>query len=349
MSLRQLNILNIGLMLGSCAAAFCFPFELFLLAYAVLGPLHYLTEISWLHSRGYFTSSRGDAVALGAGAIALLLLRFVLDLDNAADWAAAVVLVLFVAALAFTLTTTPLLKAALVGAALVAAAWVSGMDATQTLLLTFVPTIIHVFVFTALFILYGSLRGRSVSWTGLASLAVFVACSTSFFLFRPPPALQLPGEYVRSTYALFADVNVALASWLRMPSLEAPDALYGSAGGIALMRFIAFAYTYHYLNWFSKTSVIQWHKIPVAWTVANVVLWVGALGLYAWNYRTGMLVLFALSWLHVLLEFPLDHRTFLGIGREIGALLRTPGAAPAIATAGPPSRRRSPSLPRPGR
>src|SRR6185295_10659664 len=92
---------------------------------------------------------------------------------------------------------------------------------------------------------------------------------------------------------------------------------------LAIMRFIAFAYTYHYLNWFSKTSVIQWHKIPRAWAVANVVLWLGAVGLYAWDYGTGLLVLFALSWLHVLLELPLDHRTFVGIGREIGSLAGT--------------------------
>jgi hypothetical protein len=335
MSLRQVNILNIGLMLASCAAAFCFPFELFLLAYAVLGPLHYLTQISWLHSRSYFTGGRGDALALAAGAVALLLLRFVIDIDNAAEWATAVVLVVFTAALSFVVRTTPLVKAGLIGGALFAAAWVSGMDTAQTLILTFVPTIIHVFVFTALFILYGSLRGRSVSWTGLASLAVFVACTASFFVFRPTFGGRLPGEYVRNTYALFADVNVALASWLHMPSLEAPDALYASPSGLALMRFIAFAYTYHYLNWFSKTSVIQWHKIPPLWSVVNVVLWLGALALYAWSYRAGMLVLFALSWLHVLLEFPLDHRTFLGIGREIGALLHAPPSTPAVAAATP--------------
>lgn len=339
MSLIQLNVLNIGLMLAACAGAFCFPFELFLFAYAVLGPLHYLTQISWLHSRGYFTSGRRDAIALAAGAVALLLLRFVLPIDNAANWATAVVLVLFAAALTFVLPTTPLLKAALIGGALLVAGWASGMDTAQTLLLTFVPTIIHVFLFTALFILYGSLKGRNVSRSGVASLGVFLACTASFFLVHPSVADRLPSAYVRDTYALFADLNVELASWLRLPSLAAPDAVYRSATGVALMRFIAFAYTYHYLNWFSKTSVIQWHKIPPLWSAVNVVLWLAALGLYAWDYRSGMLVLFALSWLHVLLEFPLDHRTFLGIGREIGALLRAPGAAPAaVATAARPSR-----------
>lgn len=341
MSIPQLNMLNIGLMLAACAGAFCFPFELFLFSYAVLGPLHYLTQISWLHSRGYFTSARRDAVALAAGAVALLLLRFVLPIDNAADWATAVVLVLFTAALSFVLPTTPLVKAVLIGGALLVAGWVSGMDTAQTLLLTFVPTVIHVFLFTGLFILYGSLKGRGVSKTGIASLGVFLACSASFFVVHPAFADRLPSAYVRDTYALFADLNVELASWLRLPALDAPGALYRSPTGLALMRFIAFAYTYHYLNWFSKTSVIQWHKIPPLWSAVNVVLWLAALGLYAWDYRTGMLVLFALSWLHVLLEFPLDHRTFVGIGHEMGALLRAPGNAPAaVATAARPSRAR---------
>jgi hypothetical protein len=340
MSLTQLNLLNIGLMLGACVAAFVFPFELFLLAYAVLGPLHYLTQISWLHTRGYFTSGRRDAVVLAVGAVALLLLRYVLPIDDAASWATAVVLMTFAAALVFVVATTPVVKALVLGAALVVAAWVSGMDSAQTLFLTFVPTIIHVFVFTAAFILYGSLKGRSVS--GIASLAVFVACTASFFVYRPGAAEHLPSAYVRDTYALFADLNVELAAWLRLPSFAAPDDVYRSTAGLTLMRFIAFAYTYHYLNWFSKTSIIQWHKIPLLWSAVNIALWFAAMGLYAWNYRVGMLVLFALSWLHVLLEFPLDQRTFVGIGRELGALLRAPGgvAPAALATAARPSRAR---------
>jgi len=55
LSIDQVNYLNIGLMIGSAAVAVRWPFETFLFAYIVLGPLHYLTEISWLHDRHYFT------------------------------------------------------------------------------------------------------------------------------------------------------------------------------------------------------------------------------------------------------------------------------------------------------
>jgi hypothetical protein len=44
-------------MLISCVTAYVFPFELFLFSYAVSGPLHYLTEISWLHDRKYFVNA----------------------------------------------------------------------------------------------------------------------------------------------------------------------------------------------------------------------------------------------------------------------------------------------------
>src|SRR5215813_4212586 len=55
LSIDQVNYLNIGLMIGSAAVAVRWPFETFLFAYIILGPLHYLTEISWLHDRHYFT------------------------------------------------------------------------------------------------------------------------------------------------------------------------------------------------------------------------------------------------------------------------------------------------------
>ena len=55
-----INYTNIGLMLLSVVAAYILPFELFLFSYAVLGPLHYLTEISWLDKKSYFLKSKKD-------------------------------------------------------------------------------------------------------------------------------------------------------------------------------------------------------------------------------------------------------------------------------------------------
>ena len=73
MTLDRINYLNIGLMLISLIAAFILPFEVFLLSYAILGPLHYLTEISWLHDRQYFSPKKLDWVPLAVLGLLILL------------------------------------------------------------------------------------------------------------------------------------------------------------------------------------------------------------------------------------------------------------------------------------
>src|SRR5436190_22678250 len=60
MNTKTIDLANIALMIISCVAAFVVPFELFLFSYAVLGPLHYLTEIGWLHKRDYFATGKKD-------------------------------------------------------------------------------------------------------------------------------------------------------------------------------------------------------------------------------------------------------------------------------------------------
>jgi hypothetical protein len=90
--------------------------------------------------------------------------------------------------------------------------------------------------------------------------------------------------------------------------------------GIMLMRFIAFAYLYHYLNWFSKTEVIRWHKVPKVRFAAVIVLWIGASVFYAYDYSLGLSLLFFLSFSHVLLEFPLNIVSIVGIGKESYAI-----------------------------
>ena len=86
---------------------------------------------------------------------------------------------------------------------------------------------------------------------------------------------------------------------------------------LRLVRFLAFAYTYHYLNWFSKTSIIQWHAVSTGRLLLVSAAWIASVALYAVNYELGLRWLFLLSMAHVLLEFPLNHKSFLEIGSEI--------------------------------
>jgi hypothetical protein len=85
------------------------------------------------------------------------------------------------------------------------------------------------------------------------------------------------------------------------------------------LRLIAFAYLYHYLNWFSKTSIIKWHEITQSRAVAILGLWLAGGLVYLYDYRLGLGLFYILSMLHVFLEFPLNHQTFVDIGKTLTA------------------------------
>ena len=76
---NKINYANIGLMFITAILAFFYPFETFLLAYAYLGPLHYLTEISWLHDRNYYSKGKYDYIILVIVGILLSYAAFAKD------------------------------------------------------------------------------------------------------------------------------------------------------------------------------------------------------------------------------------------------------------------------------
>jgi hypothetical protein len=303
--LDRINYLNVGLMLGSAALACLLPFEVFLVSYAVLGPLHYLTQISWLHDRGHFTTGRWDWVPLAALAV--------LALDTAYPRWVGWPLVAFAAlaagtAAAFVRSGT--IKLAVL-AACAALAWpLARWEPAMLWFGSFLPTVIHVYVFTGLFVLAGTLKTRSRS--GYLSLAVFLACGIGLLLVQPAT------DYEPSTWALqnlgpFGGTIDGLARL--MPGEGRHPAL------MAIGRFLAFAYTYHYLNWFSKTEVIRWHRISGARLASIAALWLASVALYLVDYATGLAALFFLSTAHVYLEFPLDART---VAELFGSARRAP-------------------------
>src|SRR5204863_343522 len=62
-----------------------------------------------------------------------------------------------------------------------------------------------------------------------------------------------------------------------------------------------------------KTGIIRWHEISNARMAGIVALWLASVGLYAYDYATGLAALFFLSIVHVFLEFPLDARTLVDV------------------------------------
>lgn len=321
----RLNLLNIGLMVVSCGVALFMPFELFLFAYAILGPAHYLTEISWLQKRQFFTPRKYDAWLLAALAVMVILPLTATTTfgDQERSQAAAYTLIAFGAALLLILTDKLLVRLlGLIPVVAFALLVLNPLGTMGVLVGVFVPTLIHVYLFTGFFMIYGALKERSR--TGYAAFAVFLVCPVLFLALNP--AVWKPSAYVVISYwNNFSFLNMAILG-LELPrtvaeARAAMDQVFSSGTGRTVMRFIAFAYTYHYLNWFSKTSIIKWHEVGLPRLIAVAAIWIGSIGLYVYNYALGFKFLFCLSLLHVYLEFPLNHISILGTGRELRSMI----------------------------
>jgi hypothetical protein len=337
MNTNQLNYLNMGLMILSCVVAFIIPFELFLFSYAILGPLHYLTEISWLHKRQCFSPGKKDFIILGIFALLITIPNilpfayfqwgpkdidgnmiitedvndFMTHLGNSVP---ALIFMAFAGSAMLILTRNTIKR--VIGFLLIGVvAYLFHLNKAMFIVFSiFLPTLVHVFVFTGAFILLGALKSRSAS--GILSLFVFIACAASLFILFPH-TITPPTAYGEKTYdASFFNYSQQLFdAILNQPANK--NEIYHSGFGIMLARFVAFAYTYHYLNWFSKTSVIKWHKVPRKALITVLMIWVLSLVLYFTDYRTGIMALYFLSYLHVVFEFPLNFQSFKDIGIEV--------------------------------
>ena len=400
----KINYLNIGLMLVTMVLAYYFPFETFLLAYAFLGPLHYLTEISWLHDRQYFTKGKYDFIPLLLIGIALSYAAFAKDAGFDMEFYNTfvelglfdklLVLALFSSLLFAFVKNLPVKIFSILFLFIFISGWFSednkemNQSSTTVFALTsLLPTLIHVYVFTGLFMLFGALKSRSK--TGLMSVGAFIILPIILIFVIPVKSkTNYISAYGKEAYYADGDgffyTNVSIMDHFNLtktpnltnkqyldsivnkksPSNQMPAAerkrisdslgtmlsadfivpnqdneyymqpipvnkaipvnpkdfywssVFFSTFGIMLMRFIAFAYMYHYLNWFSKTEVIRWHKVPKIRFAAVLLIWLAACGLYAYDYALGLSFLFFLSFTHVLLEFPLNMVSIVGIGKE---------------------------------
>jgi hypothetical protein len=329
---------NVVLMVVSCLAAFAAPFQLFLFVYAVLGPLHYLTEISWLHDRDYFAprqKARRWWLALVGVAMAVLMYGYVsndlLQRPVSPTFEIGLTYLVFFTAPLLLWVRHPVnagVLVVMVGAGLL----LFSSARTYALLAYFIITIVHVLIFTAAFVLQGALKSRS-RWA-MVSLAVFAACIASALIVDVRPLVVASTE-VRRVYSFFESLNAQLLALFGSAGSE----VYDSRGGFAVMRLIAFAYTYHYLNWFSKTSIIKWHEVPKRRLVAIVATWAGSVAVYVYDYTMGLSLLYMVSLLHVLLEFPLNHRSFVGIAEGLWEMAR--GKVQITESLPPPARSRS--------
>lgn len=330
------DYINIALMLLSCVLAFVMPFDLFLFSYAVIGPLHYLTEISWLHQRDYFATGKKDYTVLivicflltigmvfhdlfiirklFAGTFQPETLKSIMKIYGV--WFSIFVFTAFVGSIGFIVFKKTSSKLLFFLASLVVGYLLRNTDFNMILMGTFIPTLLHVYLFTGLFMLYGALKTGSK--IGYLAVFVFVGCALSFYFLQKIPAILLASEKVKEIILKtgFGSVNARAIGLFKSGVINTYD-VFDSRKGIMVQRFVAFAYTYHYLNWFSKTEIIKWHLVPKKWLITSIVIWITSVALYYYDYRTGLIALFFLSLLHVFLEFPLNLRSIMGIWDEI--------------------------------
>lgn len=327
-STAYIDKLNIGLMFAALLPAVLLPFELFLFVYAILGPLHYLTEINWLHKKQYFTSHKYDYLAITVFTLAIGLLvffnskyKFIIPL---------LIFIIFGASLGMVLFKSMGKKLITVAGCVVlgGALFYFFREHFRIIFSILLPTIVHVFIFTGMFILVGALRSNSR--IALLSLITFIICSVITLLIPPTFSFSSISEYIYGNYASFRNVNRVLMRFFSF--IHADDirtgytnvsyvkendiALFFSGNGVRIMRFIAFAYTYHYLNWFSKTSIIQWHDTKKRNLIFIGAIWIVSVLLYLYSYKTGLKWLYMLSLGHVLLEFPLNFRSFMEVRKQ---------------------------------
>jgi hypothetical protein len=330
------DYINIFLMLLSCGLAFVLPFELFLFSYAILGPLHYLTEISWLHQRNYFSTGKKDYIALiilcflislgvifndifisrhyFEGVFSPEMLQKIIKTYGA--YFPTFITMAFVGALGLLIFNKPIYKISLFLVGFLIGYLLKDNALGTVILGVFIPTLMHVYLFTALFMLYGALKSKSVP--GYVSVFLLVACALSFYFIQYVPDNFSASAYVKHSLvdSGFASVNIAALGFFKSGGITMFD-IFESRKGLMVQRFIAFAYTYHYLNWFSKTEIIKWHLVPKKWLISSIVIWIASIALYYFDYKTGLVALFFLSLLHVFLEFPLNFKSILGIGEEL--------------------------------
>ena len=318
-----INYINIGLMLISVLASYILPFEVFLFSYAVLGPLHYLTEISWLEKKNYFIKSKND-IWVFVIIVSCITIGMFNSHSKMNSFIASFLFSGFVYGLIILFVEKIGVKLMLIVLVFMLSVVFHFNDYPNTPFMFFaiwLPTIIHVFLFTGAFILFGALKSKSVS--GIVSFVVFILCGLTFFIYMPQHFGMAVTEYGKKAYSLFKLLNTSLYSAFGYGNMgSADDSLYFDYKAVAIMRFIAFAYTYHYLNWFSKTTVIKWNQISKTRLSIIILLWVLSVVLYIASYRIGFFALFLLSMLHVFFEFPLNHQTFIGIGKELKAIVK---------------------------
>lgn len=300
--MRTQDALHFALMGLALALAYVLPVELLLLSYAILGPAHYATEISWLHDRRYFMPSTALAWGLGFAGVAAAFLV-------SPSLFGLAVCTIFVVFISLGTTKNPRTRNLVLLLGCVAIACIASLPGGLAWAGVLMPTIIHVSGFTLVFMILGAVKSRKPVQAGL--VIAYLGGILAILVFPPGKETMIP-SLAEAGQVFFADVPKAIAAVLHVDEVSLTGRLPG---------LLSFAYTYHYLNWFLKTDVISWHKMSAKRFGIVGAVSLGSTLLYFIDFRTGFVILLSLSILHVFLEFPLNGIAMRDLGKAaIGRL-----------------------------
>lgn len=308
---KRINHLNSLLIIIAACLAMYKPFELFLFSFLCLGPLHYLTELSWLEKKKFYSINKKAAWILVPISLAIML-PDITKQTNFFPVISSILIAAVVYAVCITITSS-LYKSIGLTCMVSATAYLSGLAAKPIVMIVFVlllPTLIHVWLFTGLFILTGIRKKADLS--GYLSLSIFILASLTTLVIGPLNAAYIPAGFVADHYKL-SNLNKVLSDWFNMGNILSNEQVFIDKSAYGIMSFIAFSYTYHYLNWFSKTEIIGWHQIPVKRLLVIGGIWLFLLGWYFLFPNSGFWVISILSMLHVIMELPLNVQTIKGM------------------------------------
>lgn len=322
MNTKEIDILNIILIVISLTIAFKIPFELLLFSYAFLGPLHYLTEINWLRDKNYFVK---NSKFIGFFLTLAFLLSFpgIIKLDcfiHIYSIPSVKTATTFLESCNEELLITAILVAIgllyfddkvtmflfLIPILLLAFYILKGLPTFALAISVFLPTLIHVYFFTLLFMICGTLKtGNSVGIIAIFSMLI-APLLIAFSSVKTEEYFPLNDYVIASFNTISLGVlNAGVSKFILFNDIT--DFKIFSPLGIKIQIFISFAYVYHYLNWFSKTSIIGWSKnISKTKLIGLLGIWLLSVALYIYDYKIGFLLLLFLSLSHLFLELPLN-------------------------------------------
>ncbi|MCO4764273.1 MAG: hypothetical protein KC502_22365 [Myxococcales bacterium] len=322
-TVRRADTVNLAAQVVSLALAWHWPLATLLVSFAVLGPLHYLTELRWLHAHGWGVTKPKPWIWVLAGLALAFSLPFLLALPwlrplvaafspgrgiaPVFGWINGLLLIALVTCAALVATENKWLRWLAFGCGCGLAFALQGRPTANLWLGFYLPSLVHVFGFTSVFVWVGARRsGHPLGWcNGILLLAIPVLIA----LLPLNPADYAFDSAWRAPFV--ANSFHLLPARLGESLGVGPERAFyfDDAVSLRLQIFVTFAYLHHYLNWFAKTEVIGWHRGMRRSTLAlMLVIWVVCVATYVWDYRVGFAVSMSLSTLHLVLEFPVDFR-----------------------------------------